>query len=652
MLTMIRHGGLMLVCCAAVAVASEPRAAFHAPLTVAANGGEPMAAPWWVEPSPLQLPSDDDLQTIAVRGRTYEVHRVPRALTRPADAGPRVIAVAADAAVSQADPQQQAGGWGRNPVRGGTASWRLLLRFDAAEWPADDARITLILPVHALEAGEAAIRLSAHAIAHAWDEADVTWATQPALGAVVATGDVPARGAIELDITGHVRKTRGPIALAIVSDSARQVTLQGRELHRGAGPQLRFHTQASLDAEANAPEPGQAIAHYDDANESLYFRGSGRGGRESRERLIIEDCTFIMDFQEGDFGRWDARRSAIYVEGFAEVIVRNCTFVSRGRRDDPPRKTNASLTVYDSVRVQIEDCTFQGKTNWMRGHITVFCCGPTTIRGVNIVGTREEDPQGNEVFTSGGGIWVANGLGEGKIGTLHDDDPDLMIYPSGPLLIEDCTIRNQTGRDNTDAIYVQSIHPFLIRNCRVENWRTDALLDLGFRDTLGKTHRGEPLTNHGAMGVVERCHLAGGFVKVSVGAGGGIVMRDNTFDDVWLMPYAFDGGNWFVKNNRFVNVTGPLVSGRDSRTSGWAPSEGMFLRGSKLVWRNNTIEASDTPPATLFVPNPNGPSDYDPLDTDVDLRTFPPAPQPAAETALESLPQSLRRGGGLEVTPN
>jgi hypothetical protein len=75
--------------------------------------------------------------------------------------------------------------------------------------------------------------------------------------------------------------------------------------------------------EATAAAPRAMIALYDKADEALYFRGSGRGGLESKERLVIEDCTFVIDFQEGDFETYEPRRCAVFVEGFREVLVRN-----------------------------------------------------------------------------------------------------------------------------------------------------------------------------------------------------------------------------------------------------------------------------------------------------------------------------------------
>lgn len=525
------------------------------------------------------------------------------------------------------------------------------MRFEPVDATEPWAKAELAVKVHALDDPQP-VTLAVHGLDDAaWDEKAVTWATQPPLGSDMALATATARKAeqtLTFDVTAHVNRQRErgqPVSLVLLADGPRQVTLQGREFSGSAAPTLRLWTQAAVDARAALPpppDPKAAIARYEQSHEALYFKGSGRGGRESRERLIVEDCTFIMDFQQGNFDAWDALRSAIYVEGYREVIVRRCTFVSKGRHDDPPRKTNASVTAYDYINVLVEDCTFEGKTNWMRGHVLVFCCGPTTIRRVEVKGQLQQATDKNgktrDVWACGGGLWVANGLGEGKIGTIHANDPDLMIYPSGPLVIEDCHIHDQTGRDNTDGIYVQSIHPFVIRNSRVENWKMDSLLDLGFRDSLGKAHGNAKLANHGAMGLVEGCTFAGGFIKVSVGAGGGIVMRDNTLKDVWLMPYAFDGGHWYILGNRFENVTGPLVSGRDGRTDGWAPKEGMFMRGGQLVWRHNTLTfARDTPPAKLVVPNPNGPHDYPPVNSD-----DPRLGEADTHDALIRLPPSLR----------
>ncbi len=605
--------------------------AFGSPKTVNAIGGE-FVAPWWKMPVPPVIPSDEPLDTIVVRGRNYVITKVAQGARQavPQAAGPREVMVKADAVVSQAKPDDKFGKWGRNPVRGGNAAWQLFLRFDALEADDSPERVELAMKVHAIE-GNGPVTLAVHALeGTAWDEAAVTWATKPKLAgnqAVVTATAEKTDQIVTFDVTDFVRRQHEagqPLALAIHVNGTRQVTLQGRELSGGYAPRLRLWSAAALDAQASlpaGPPPNTARAIHEQPDQTLFFKGSGRGGRESRERLIIEDCTFVMDFKEGDFSKWDALRSAIYVEGYREVIVRRSTFVSKGLPGDPPRKTNASITAYDCLNVLVEDCTFEGKTNWMRGHITVFCSGPTTIRRVEIKGSLHQvagrDGKARDVWASGGGIWVGNGLGEGKVGTMHFGDPELMMYPSGPLVVEDCHIYNQTGRDNTDAIYIQSIHPFVVRNCRVENWKMDSLLDLGFRDTLGKNYQDAKLANHGAMGLVEHCQFGDGFIKISVGAGGGIVMRHNIFNDAWLMPYIFDGGNWYILNNQFNNVTGPLVSGRDGRTNGWAPKEGMFMRGGQVVWRNNPITLADAKRnPVLFMANPNGPKDYHPVNSD------------------------------------
>ncbi|RMD85160.1 MAG: hypothetical protein D6820_00280, partial [Lentisphaerae bacterium] len=274
------------------------------------------------------------------------------------------------------------------------------------------------------------------------------------------------------------------------------------------------------------------IAVYENPNQALYFHGTGGGGRRSRERLIVENCTFVIDYQKGNFKKWDDKRCAIRVQGFREVLIRNCIFIVANDPDDPVRKTCGSIVAYDCLKVQVENCFFEGLTTWFRGHVLVFCCGPTWIRNIEVRGARR-----NDQYISGGGIWVATGVGEGKIGWVHQRDPEMMIYPAGPALIENCWIHDQKGKSNTDGIYVQSIHPFLIRNCKVENWMMDSLLDVGFRDTAGHKYKGKVLVNHGSIGVIENCEFSGGFLKNSVGAAGGIVWRNNLMKDIWFMPY-------------------------------------------------------------------------------------------------------------------
>lgn len=326
------------------------------------------------------------------------------------------------------------------------------------------------------------------------------------------------------------------------------------------------------------------VAWYDKSDEALFFQGSGGGGLRSMERLIVENCTFVLDYQEGNFDTWDAGRCAIRVEGYNEVLIRNCVFVSRTTKEQEIRRTVASIVAYDCQKVQIEECFFAGRTTGWRGHVLVFCCGPTSIRNIEVHGTRQGDQ-----WSCGGGIWVASGVGEGKIGYMHADEPDLMIYPPGPLLIENAWIHDQTGRENNDGIYIQSVQPFLVRNSKLENWRDDALMDVGFRDGAGHGK----LVNHGGMGIVEQCEFVKGasksFVKNSVGAAGGIIFRNNVLRDIWVMPYIFDGGTWYFVGNEFVDLTGPAICGDDGRGGGWEP--GMLRDGSRMVFFNNRFQA-------------------------------------------------------------
>jgi hypothetical protein len=321
----------------------------------------------------------------------------------------------------------------------------------------------------------------------------------------------------------------------------------------------------------------KGLAHFENANEALYFRGSGGGGLKSKERLIVENCTFIIDFKEGDFENWTPRRSGIFVEGFREVLIKNSVFISRGTHLDPLRKTVGCLIAYDCLNVKVEDCYFEGRTVGFRGPINIFCCGPTHIKNVEVNGGGRTT----------GGIWVATGVGEGKIGWVHQDDPSLMIYPPGPLLIENCWVHHQKGKENSDGIYVQSVRPALIRNCKVEKWSEDSLIDLGFRDTPPHSFAGKPLVNHGGLAVIEHCEFADGYVKTSVGLAGGLIFRQNILKNAWLFPYVFDGGSWYVVGNKFEGMTGVIVSGRNGQTNGWTPKEGMFIRGSKMFLFNN-----------------------------------------------------------------
>jgi hypothetical protein len=349
------------------------------------------------------------------------------------------------------------------------------------------------------------------------------------------------------------------------------------------------------------PEKAKAegLALYEKNDEALFFLGSGGGGLKSRERLVVEDCTFVLDFQQGDFEKWDAKRCAICVEGYKEVLVRNCVFVSKTLMSQEIRRTVGSVLAYDCQKVQVEECFFAGRTTGWRGHVLVFCCGPTAIRNIEVRGLKQGDQ-----WACGGGIWVASGVGEGKIGWVHQDNPELMIYPPGPLLVENAWVHDQIGRENNDGIYVQSVQPFLVRNSKVENWRDDSLMDVSFRDSGGKGYDGKKLVNHGGVGVVENCEFRKGsaksFVKNSVGAGGGIVFRNNVFQDVWVMPYIFDGGGWWFAGNEFIDLSGAAICGDDGRGGGWEP--GMFQNGSAMYFYNNLFRARPgAKPNTMMV---------------------------------------------------
>lgn len=324
-----------------------------------------------------------------------------------------------------------------------------------------------------------------------------------------------------------------------------------------------------------------------------------KGTWRSKDRLIIQDCTFVVDFQEGDFSKWDERRCALFVKGYNEVLIRNCVFIVKGRPSEPVRRTMASVGIYDTLNVQIEDCYFEGLTNWMRGHVTIFESGAVTIRRVEVSGSKLGDQ-----YWCGGGLWIANGLGEGKLGSAQDEAN--RIYPSGPLLIEDCYVHDQQGQENSDGIYIQSIHPYLVRNCKIENWGKDGLMDLGFRDSASRNFDQKPLANHGAIGIVENCDFANGYVKCSVGLGGGLIFRNNHLRNVWLYPYVFDGGSWYVLNNRWTEQKSVLLSGRDNQLDGWSAKEGMLVNGSKMFWLGNVISGSGDKP--LYVSSAAAPS--------------------------------------------
>jgi len=392
---------------------------------------------------------------------------------------------------------------------------------------------------------------------------------------------------------------REPAPLDLPSDAdLRTTVVEGRHFHIKRPP-------------AGAYDPAretEGARIFENEEEALYFRGTGGSGRESRERLIVRDCTFVIDFEPGDhpggnFGKWDPRRGAIVVEGYREVVIENCVFVSRATKHDPIRKITGSIVANYCLKVRINQCYFEGASLGWRGHILVWGGGPTEITNVEIAGARQ-----GTTFAMGGGIWVAHGE---KIGWTHGGNPGEMIYPNGPLRIENVHIHDQQGRQNTDGIYVQSIQPYLIRNSRVENWKgQDSLIDVGFRDTF-QGFRGERLINHGAIGVIEHCHFGDGYVKSSVGLAGGLIFRHNVMHNAWMFPYVFDGGDWYVLGNQFEEMTGVIVSGRNAQLDGWTPGEGMFARGSRMHLYGNAFSnrVGKQLPALYVNNNPKSPLD-------------------------------------------
>lgn len=369
----------------------------------------------------------------------------------------------------------------------------------------------------------------------------------------------------------------------------------------------------------------EGAAIYENQEESLYFRSPATSGRESRERLIVEDCVFIIDFEPGthpggDFDRWDTRRGAIVVEGYKEVVIRNSIFISHATKHDPIRQITGSVIANYCLKVQIDNCYFEGASLPWRGHILAWGCGPTQVTNTEIAGARQ-----GTTYAMGGGIWVAHGE---KIGWTHGGNTEQMIYPNGPLRVENVHIHDQEGNANTDGIYVQSIQPYLIRNTKVENWKgQDSLVDIGFRDTF-QGFKGKRFVNHGAVGVIEHCHFADGYVKTSVGLSGGLIFQRNVMRNAWMFPYVFDGGDWYVLGNRFEEMTGVIVSGRNGQMDGWTPGEGMFIRGSKMHLYGNTFvnRPGRQLPALFVNNNKNSPLDKV-ITSDFNAYQFEPMPK-------------------------
>lgn len=435
----------------------------------------------------------------------------------------------------------------------------------------------------------------------------------------------PPLTAAEQNFTPRPFEYVEPAPLNLPSDEElTTTTVKGREYHIKRVPAGAYDKEREVK--------GAQI--YENGEEALYFRGTGGSGKYSKERLIVEDCTFVIDFEEGtfpggDFKDWDTRRGAIVVEGYKEVIIRNCVFVSRATKYDPIRKVTGSVIANYCLKVQIDNCYFEGQTLGWRGAILAWGCGPTEITNTEIAGAKQGDS-----YALGGGIWAGHGE---KIAWTHNGDTDMMIYPNGPMRIENVHVHDQHGKENTDGIYLQSIQPYLIRNTRVENWKgQDSLFDVGFRDTF-QGFKGERFINHGAVGVIEHCYFGDGYLKSSVGLAGGMIFRYNVLHDAWIFPYVFDGGSWYTLGNRFEDMTGVIVSGRNAQLGGWTPGEGMFIRGSKMVLRGNTfINKEGVTLPTLYVNNrPTSPL-KDAIDSDYNTYRFDPMPKVwATDQALE-----------------
>jgi len=417
-----------------------------------------------------------------------------------------------------------------------------------------------------------------------------------------------------------------PAPLDLPSDEDLSTTIvEGRHYHIKRVPAGAYDPARETD--------GARI--FENDNEALYFRGTGDSGKHSNERLIVRNCTFVIDFEPGDhpggdFKRWDPRRGAIVVEGYKEVLIQNCVFVSRATKHDPIRKIIGSIVANYCLKVQIDQSYFEGATLGWRGHILVWGGGPTEITNVEIAGAKQ-----GTTYAMGGGIWVAHGE---KIGWTHGGNPEYMIYPNGPLRIENVYIHDQEGDKNTDGIYIQSIQPYLVRNTRVENWKgQDSLVDVGFRDTF-QGFRGKRLVNHGAVGVIEHSHFAEGYVKCSVGLAGGLIFRHNIMERSWMFPYVFDGGSWYVLGNRFEDMTGVAVSGRNAQLDGWTPGEGMFARGSQMHLMGNEFQNREGRRLPALFVNNNGRS---PLQKVIvaDHNTYLLDPMPGA-WALEQTTQT------------
>ena len=96
------------------------------------------------------------------------------------------------------------------------------------------------------------------------------------------------------------------------AEELKTVEVRGREFHIRRTPAKAY---LSDEQQRQAEDEGIAFGFFDRDDESLYFWGGGGGGRFSHERLVVEDCTFVIDFEPGmhpggDFGRWDPHRAA------------------------------------------------------------------------------------------------------------------------------------------------------------------------------------------------------------------------------------------------------------------------------------------------------------------------------------------------------
>ena len=159
---------------------------------------------------------------------------------------------AADAYVSQAQPNRKFGGVTELRAQAPPSEFRSYLRFDVQGVAGTVSRATL-----RLRPTGAATAFSARAVAPgSWNESNITWRNAPALGSAAGSSTLGADGWTTTDVTALV-SGNGSVSVGLTTASATLVTLASREVALSA-PQLVVESVVAPAVTLTAPAPGTA----------------------------------------------------------------------------------------------------------------------------------------------------------------------------------------------------------------------------------------------------------------------------------------------------------------------------------------------------------------------------------------------------------